>query len=82
MLIRSSCGDSRRSATIGEMILTISSRLAEGFADVEGLLEGDAEAPGDGQDRNGGTELDVELRPSLALEAVDQEIGPSPRSSS
>ena len=57
-------------------------RLPERFADVESLLDRDAEAAGDGEDRDGRAEVDIELGPPLVLEAVDQEVDRLPRSSS
>jgi hypothetical protein len=42
-------------------------------ADVEGLLDGHTEAAGDGQQRDGGGEVDVELGVPGAGETVDEQ---------
>ena len=48
--------------------------LGDRGADVERERQGYAEAPGDGEQRDGGTELDVQVGPAVALERVDEGV--------
>ena len=46
----------------------------DGGADVEGQGQRYAEAPGDGEQRDGGAELDVQVGPAVVLERVDEGV--------
>jgi hypothetical protein len=49
-------------------------RSAHCVTDVEGVLDTDAEAAGDGKDRDRGAKVDVQLAVPVALESVDQAV--------
>ena len=49
-------------------------RPAQRLTNVEGLLDGYAKAAGDGQDRDGRTEIHVELGPAVVDKAVDEQV--------
>ena len=81
-LIRSSRRSARRASTTGwtmrrnSPILTPSEVTAARM--VERLRDRDAEAPGDGQQRDGGAELDVEVGAPVALQAGERGLDGPP----
>ena len=80
-LIRSSCGCSRRAATIGARISRTSLRVAAASRTSRACSTGNAEAAGDGEHRDRGAEVDVQLRTAVPVPTkVSIRRGPSPRS--
>ena len=72
--MRSSCGCSRRAATIGARCSTTDIGLRERVPNVERLVDRDAETARDGQHRDGGAEVDVQLGPPFVDDGVDQGV--------
>ena len=72
--MRSSWGVARRASTIGLQDLHDRFGVRQRLTDDQSLLDGNAEAPRDRQHRDRRCEVDVQLRPTVVDESVDEQV--------